>query len=58
MAKNWTKGDWHRNWAIKDRTQFFNSHTWLYYKRDKDTGQIMDCKTSDDTKFKWVELEK
>lgn len=57
MAKNWTKGDWHRNWAIKDRTQFYNAKTGLYYKRGPG-WKIMDCKTSDDTKFKWVVLEK
>ena len=57
MATNPPKGDWHRNWAVKDRTQFYNPKTGLWYKRAPD-WTIMDCKTSDNSKFKWVRKEK
>lgn len=55
MATNPPKGDGHRNGAVRDRSQFLhpNGH---WYKRDSETGQIMDCK-SDEEKFKGVRRE-
>lgn len=58
MAKNIPHGDNHRRGAVKDRSQFYNPKTGLYYKRNKDTGKIMDVKTSSNTKFKGVTKEK
>lgn len=58
MAKNSPYGDNHRHGAVKARTQFYNSKTGLYYKRDKETGRIMDVKTSSNTKFKGIIKEK
>lgn len=57
MAKNNPYGDNHRHGAVKKRTQFYNPKTDLYYKRDKDTGRIIDVKTSNNVKFKGVILE-
>lgn len=56
MAGNGKKGDNRRHGSVKGRTQFQhpNGH---YYKRDTNTGQIIDCK-SDQTKFKGVRKEK
>lgn len=47
MATNPPKGDGHRNGAVRDRTQFLhpNGH---WYKRDDDTGRIIDCKSDQD----------
>jgi hypothetical protein len=56
MAKNKPYWDNSRKWAIKCRSQFLHPN-WHYYKRDSETGQIIDCK-SDDEKFKSVRLEK
>ena len=58
MAKNSPYGDNHRHGAVKDRTQFYNQRTGLYYKRDKETGRIVNVKTSSNTKFKGVIIEK
>jgi hypothetical protein len=56
MATNPPTGDGHRNGAVKDRSQFQHPNgTW--YKRDTDTGRIMDGK-ADGTKFKGVRREK
>lgn len=57
MATNPPVGDGHRNGAVKDRSQFYNPKTGLWYKRWPD-WRIMDCKNSNDTKFKWVRKEK
>ncbi len=54
MAKNTGKGS--RKGSIKDRTQF-ETPSGNHAKRDTETGQIMDVKTSDDTKFKGVAEE-
>ena len=43
MATN--TGEGHRNGAIKKRSQMEHPNG-LNYKRDTDTGQFMDCKTS------------
>jgi hypothetical protein len=56
MAKNPPKGPGRRG-AIKDRSQFHNSLTDHWYKRDKDTGRILDGK-ADLKPFKGVRKEK
>lgn len=57
MATNPPKGDGHRIGAVKDRSQTQTpAGNWV--KRDKDTGQFMDVKTSDKTPFKGVTKEK
>ena len=57
MATNPPSGDGHRNGAVKDRSQTQTpSGHWV--KRDKDTGQFMDVKTSDKSPFKSVTKEK
>jgi hypothetical protein len=57
MATNPPKGDGHRNGAVKDRSQTQTpSGHWV--KRDKETGQFMDVKTSDKSAFKGVRKEK
>lgn len=54
MAKNTDKG--HRKGSISDQTQSENA-SGHYVKRDTETGQFMDVKTSDKTKFKGVAEE-
>jgi hypothetical protein len=57
MAKNNPPGDGHRIGAVKNRSQTQTpSGNWV--KRDKDTGQFMDVKTTDKTPFKGVRKEK
>jgi len=57
MATNPPKGDGHRNGAVRDRSQTQTpSGNWV--KRDKDSGQFLDVKTSDKTPFKGVTKEK
>jgi hypothetical protein len=57
VAKNPPTGDGHRKGAVRDRSQFQTpSGNWA--KRDKDTGRIMDVKTSDKAPFKGVRKEK
>lgn len=56
MATNPPK-DNSRKGAVKKRTQVLNPRTGLFVKRDKDTGQFMDVKTSGG-KFKGVTKEK
>lgn len=55
MAKN--TGDDHRKGAVDDRTQF-ETPSGHNAKRDTETGQILDVKTSDKEKFKGVAEEK
>jgi hypothetical protein len=57
MATNPPKGDGHRNGAVCDRSQFKNPVNNVYYKRDADTGRIMDGK-SGGSPFKGVRREK
>jgi len=57
MATNPPKWDWRRNGAVRDRSQFLHPNG-RWYKRDTETWQIIDCKTSDDDKFKGVRKEK
>lgn len=54
MAKN--TGDGHRKGSVDDRTQF-ETESGHNAKRDTETGQIMDVKTSDKSKFKGVAEE-
>ena len=57
MATNGVSGDSRRNGAIKNRSQTQTpSGHWV--KRDTDSGQFMDVKTSDKTPFKGVRKEK
>lgn len=57
MATNGKSGDNRRHGAVRQRsqTQMPNGH-WV--KRDAETGQFMDVKTSDKTPFKGVRKEK
>jgi hypothetical protein len=57
MAKNKPYGDNARKGAVKDRSQVLNPKTNLFVKRDKETGQFMDVKTTGG-KFKGVRKEK
>lgn len=57
MATNPPAGDGHRNGAVRDRTQFKNPINEIWYKRDPNTGRIMDGK-ADGTKFKGVRRER
>ena len=54
MAKNTGKD--HRKGAVKDRTQFESSSD-NNAKRDAETGEIIDVKTTDKTPFKGVARE-
>jgi hypothetical protein len=54
MAKNTGKGT--RKGTVKDRTQF-ETPAGEHAKRDTETGQIIDVKTSDDEPFKGVAKE-
>jgi hypothetical protein len=56
MATNGQKGSG-RIGAVRNRTQFQNPKTGLFQKRDSNTGQFMDVKTSGG-KFKGVTTEK
>lgn len=57
MATNPPAGDGHRNGMVKSRSQFQNPNNGTWYKRNADTGQIMDGK-ADGTPFKGVRREK
>jgi len=57
MARNGKIGDGHRNGAVRERTQTFNSKTGNWVKRDTITGEFIDVK-SDGTPFKGVTKEK
>jgi hypothetical protein len=54
MAKNTGKG--YRQGSVKNRTQF-ETPSGNSAKRDLDTGQIIDVKTTDKTPFKGVAKE-
>jgi len=56
MAKNPPVGDGHREGAVRDRSQFQNPVNGLWFKRDGETGRIMDGKTSGG-RFKGVRRE-
>ena len=57
MSKNGISGDNKRIGAVKKRTQVLNTKTNLYVKRDKNTGQFIDVKTTGG-KFKGITEEK
>ena len=54
MATN--QGNSSRKGAVKSRSQFYNSPTGHYIKRDTETGQFLEVKV--DGKFKGVREEK
>lgn len=56
MATN-PPNDNSRKGAVRKRSQFQNPKTGLYVKRDSETGQFMDVKTTGG-KFKGVRKEK
>lgn len=57
MAVNKPIGDNARKGAVRERSQVFNPKTGLWVKRDTNTGQFMDVKTSGG-KFKGVRRER
>ena len=57
MATNPPKGDGHRNGAVKNRSQTYNTKTQQWVKRDSDSGRFKDVK-QDGTPFKGVRKEK
>jgi hypothetical protein len=57
MATNPPK-DNARKGAIKNRSQVLNSKTGLWAKRNSDTGQFMDVKTSSNKPLKGVRTER
>jgi hypothetical protein len=57
MAKNGTRGDGHRNGAVRDRSQVQNPINGNWTKRDTDTGRFIDQKQDGDP-FKGVRREK
>ena len=58
MAKNKPYGDNRRQGMVKDRSQTYNPTIKKWIKRDSNTGQFMDVKTSDGKPFKGVRKEK
>jgi hypothetical protein len=58
MAKNQPKGDNARVGAIKERSQTIHSDGRHWLKRDINTGQFLDLKTSSEKPFKGVRKEK
>ena len=57
MSTNPPSGDGHRNGAVRNRSQVYNSKTQTWTKRDRETGRFMDGK-EDGTPFKGVRKEK
>jgi hypothetical protein len=57
MASNKPNGDNSRKGAVRKRSQVENSRTGLNTKRDKNTGEFMDVKSTGG-KFKGVRKEK
>jgi hypothetical protein len=57
MATNPPAGDGHRNGAVRNRSQVFNSVTQRWTKRDTDTGRFVDQK-ADGKPFKGICKEK
>lgn len=57
MATNKPIGDNARKGAVKQRSQVQNPKTGLWTKRDKQTGQFMDVKTSSKEPFKGITRE-
>jgi len=57
MATNPPTGDGHRNGAIRQRSQTYNSHNNRWTKRDTETDRFIDQK-ADTSRFKGVRREK
>ncbi|MBN2597069.1 MAG: hypothetical protein JXR82_09840 [Marinifilaceae bacterium] len=57
MATNPPK-DCSRKGAVRNRSQIKNPKTGLWTKRDTDTGQFMDVKTSSEKPFKGIRKER
>ena len=57
MAVNKPYGDNARKGAVRERSQVLNPKTNLYVKRNANTGQFMDVKTTGG-KFRGVRTEK
>ena len=57
MATNPPKGDGHRQGAVRDRSQAYNTRNERWVKRDSETGRFIDQK-ADQTPFKGVRREK
>lgn len=57
MATNKPTGDNARKGAVKQRSQVQNPKTGLWIKRDKQTGQFIDVKTSSKEPFKGITKE-
>lgn len=57
MATNPPTWDWHRNWAVRERSQTYNDHIDRRIKRDKETGQFMSQK-DDGNPYKGISKEK
>lgn len=57
MATNAPK-DGSRKGAVRNRSQIQNPKTGLWIKRNTDTGQFMNVKTSNSKPFKGVRKEK
>ena len=57
MATNPPSGDGHRNGAVRNRSQTYNSKTQTWIKKDATIGRFMDGK-KDITPFKGVRNEK
>lgn len=57
MAVNKPNGDNARKGAVRERSQVYNPKTDLWVKRDANTGQFMDVKTTGG-KLKGVRKEK
>lgn len=58
MAVNRPIGDNARIGAVRKRSQVYNPTTKMWVKRNAETGQFMDVKTSSNTPFKGVRKEK
>lgn len=58
MAINKPTGDNARIGAVKKRSQVQNHKTGLWTKRNSETGQFMDVKTSSSKPFKGIRKEK
>ncbi|MGI8556077.1 MAG: hypothetical protein ACR2LT_06950 [Pyrinomonadaceae bacterium] len=56
MAKNTDEG--FRKGQVKDRSQIENPKTKNWTKRDTETGEFIEVKSSDKTPFKGVRKEK
>lgn len=57
MATNKPYGDNHRQGAVRDRSQVYNSQNGHWTKRDTETGRFIDQK-ADKEPFKGVRKEK